>query len=110
MFDNVQEREDLKIALLAGALADALEREEARARFREARPFARRQAELRAAMVNACTPDDMARITEKLLAMAEEGDVRAAKLLFSYRLGQPVSRAPAARRPSSPKGIENPPT
>src|ERR1700722_8743788 len=53
-------------------------------------PFARQTAALRQALTSAVTPQDIADIAAKLLEKAKQGDVPAAKLVFSYALGKPT--------------------
>jgi hypothetical protein len=53
-------------------------------------PFARKCAELRQALVNAVTPQDIAEIVAKLMEKAKAGDAAAARVLFSYALGRPA--------------------
>jgi hypothetical protein len=52
-------------------------------------PFARKVAELRAALVNFVTEDDMKHLAFVLKMRAEGGDMQAMKLLFQYVLGKP---------------------
>ncbi len=52
-------------------------------------PFARRTAALRQAMLDAVTPEDLQAIVRQLIQQAREGDVPAARLVFSYTLGKP---------------------
>jgi hypothetical protein len=52
-------------------------------------PFARRVAEMRKAMMDAVTPEDIAAIGKAMLAKAKEGDVGAARLVLSYIVGRP---------------------
>jgi hypothetical protein len=53
-------------------------------------PFARQTAALRQALISAVTAQDIADIAAKLLEKAKQGDVPAAKLVFSYALGKPT--------------------
>jgi hypothetical protein len=53
-------------------------------------PFARKVAELRAALVNFVTEDDMKHLAFVLKMRAEGGDMVAMKLLFQYVLGKPT--------------------
>jgi hypothetical protein len=53
-------------------------------------PFARQTAALRQALISAVTPQDIADIAAQLLEKAKQGDVPAAKLVFSYALGKPT--------------------
>jgi hypothetical protein len=62
-------------------------------RFAKGNPHARRVAALRKAFLDAATEDRMRRLADKLLKMAEAGDVTAARLALEYTLGKP---APAA--------------
>jgi hypothetical protein len=54
-------------------------------------PFARKCAELRKALVNAVTPQDISEIVAKLIEKAKAGDAAAARVLFSYALGKPAT-------------------
>src|SRR3954464_8525755 len=54
-----------------------------------ANPFARRVAELHAALVETVTKDDIRRITAKLVEQASDGGQRAARLVYAYALGRP---------------------
>jgi hypothetical protein len=60
------------------------------ARVAPGNPYARRVAELRNALVEALTPDDVREITVALTFRAKAGNVSAAKLLFQYALGKPL--------------------
>jgi hypothetical protein len=53
-------------------------------------PFARKVAQLRAALVNFVTEDDMKHLAFVLKMRAEGGDMQAMKLLFQYVLGKPA--------------------
>jgi hypothetical protein len=53
-------------------------------------PFARKVAQLRAALVNFVTEDDMKHLCFVLKMRAEGGDMVAMKLLFQYVLGKPA--------------------
>jgi hypothetical protein len=53
-------------------------------------PFARKVAQLRAALVNFVTEDDMKHLCFVLKMRAEGGDMQAMKLLFQYVLGKPT--------------------
>jgi hypothetical protein len=69
---------------------------DARGRFARGNPFgsgnphARQVAALRRAVYSAVTEKDIQAIAHKLLEMAQEGDVAAAKLLLAYTVGQPA--------------------
>lgn len=54
-------------------------------------PFARRVAQLRAALINSVSEEDIKQIAERLLAQARAGVRDAIKLLFQYVLGKPVA-------------------
>jgi hypothetical protein len=54
-------------------------------------PFARQVAQLRRALVDAFTEQDMQRVARQLIEQAAAGDVPSARLLFSYTLGQPAA-------------------
>src|SRR5262245_21478919 len=56
-------------------------------------PHARRVAQLRNALFEVATPDAMRRVTARLVALAEGGDLRAAELLLRYTLGRPRAEA-----------------
>ena len=53
-------------------------------------PHAKRVAELRSAMLSAVTEDDIREIVQKLVAMAKEGDIAAAREVLLRTLGRPV--------------------
>jgi len=53
-------------------------------------PFAARVGELRAALLGAVEPGDLAAIAKTLVRAAKGGDVAAAKVLFERLLGRPV--------------------
>ena len=53
-------------------------------------PYARLVAALKRALIEATTPEDIAAIASKLIALAKDGNVPAAKLLFRYTLGEPA--------------------
>ena len=52
-------------------------------------PFARQVAALRKTILNTVKPENMERITNRLMQMAEEGNLQAAKLLLAYAIGKP---------------------
>src|SRR5262249_32222496 len=52
-------------------------------------PFARQVAGFRAAILQATTHEDIKLITKKLIEMAREGNLAAAKLLLAYTCGRP---------------------
>ncbi len=53
-------------------------------------PAARQAQQLRFALMNAVTPEDVQRMVRRLVQLAEAGDVQAAKLIFDRVLGPPV--------------------
>jgi hypothetical protein len=55
-------------------------------------PFARRVADLRWALVEGVTPEDMRDIAVALALRAQAGNVSAARLLLQYTLGKPVEQ------------------
>jgi len=57
-------------------------------------PYARRVAELRAALLGAVTAEDLAEMARALVVKAQAGDVPACKLLLSYLVGHPAAPAP----------------
>jgi len=59
-------------------------------RFGVGNPYAKRTGELRAALLDAVTPDDMRAIAGKLVALAKEGNTIAARILFDRVLGKPL--------------------
>ena len=52
-------------------------------------PFGRQVSNIRKALLKAIDAERIVKIGEKLASMAEEGNVAAAKLLFSYVIGTP---------------------
>jgi hypothetical protein len=54
-------------------------------------PFARRVAELKRLLLNCVSDDDLRAAVDSLIEKAKNGDVAAAKLLFSYALGKPTT-------------------
>jgi hypothetical protein len=52
-------------------------------------PFARRVAQIRKAMLQAVSDEDIAQIMAAMIQRAKEGHVQAAKLVMSYTLGKP---------------------
>jgi hypothetical protein len=52
-------------------------------------PFARQVAKLRQALIDAVTPQDIQKVAAKLIELAAEGNVQAAKLLLTYVIGKP---------------------
>jgi hypothetical protein len=54
-------------------------------------PFARQTAQLRAALIQRVTKEDMERIADDLVFMATNGNLAAIKLLFQYVIGKPAA-------------------
>ena len=52
-------------------------------------PFARQVAALRQALIDSISPDDIQDVATRLLALAKDGNVQAAKLLLAYTIGKP---------------------
>ena len=53
-------------------------------------PYAARVGELRAALLDAVKPGDLAAIARTLVGAAKSGDVAAAKVVFERVLGRPL--------------------
>jgi hypothetical protein len=53
-------------------------------------PYARRTAALRHAILDVVTPDEIRALAGRLLELAREGDLAAAKLVLSYAVGKPA--------------------
>jgi hypothetical protein len=69
-------------------------------RHGQGNPQHRRMAELRAAMLDEVQPADVQELTRKLIGLAREGDVAAARLVLEYALGKP----PTAVSITGPEG------
>ncbi len=54
-------------------------------------PFARKAAELRAALFNKVTAQDIEELAQQLLDRAKSGDLAAMKVLFNYTIGRPTA-------------------
>src|SRR5207245_5032931 len=54
-------------------------------------PFARQVAELRCALLDEATTDDVRAIARHLIGRARGGDVPACKLLLAYLIGKPAA-------------------
>jgi hypothetical protein len=52
-------------------------------------PFARQVAGLRRALLQSVTEEDIQEVGRRLVALAKEGNVQAAKLVLSYTIGKP---------------------
>jgi hypothetical protein len=53
-------------------------------------PYARRTAALRHAILDVVTPEEIRALAGRLLELAREGDLAAAKLVLSYAIGKPA--------------------
>jgi len=53
-------------------------------------PFARQVAALRRVLLEAVSPHDLRGIVSKMVELAKEGHVAAAKIVFEYTLGKPA--------------------
>jgi hypothetical protein len=62
-------------------------------------PYARQVAALRRALLQLVTEEEITAIAKALLEQAKKGNVSAAKLLFSYTLGQPAKAVDPDRLP-----------
>ena len=60
-------------------------------RIGKGNPLAARVQQLRFAVVEAVSPEAVKRIILKLIELAEQGDVQAAKVVLERVLGQPVA-------------------
>ena len=56
-------------------------------------PYARRVAQMRSIIAAEFTDEDVHQVLRKLVEMAKNGDLAAAKLLLSYAVGRPVEPA-----------------
>jgi hypothetical protein len=52
-------------------------------------PFARQVAALRQAMLNRVTAENIERLMDKLLELADQGSIQAIKLVLAYTIGKP---------------------
>ncbi len=68
-------------------------------------PYARRVAELRSALLDAVTPEDVAALARALLAQAKGGDVAAARLVLSYAVGRPPAVESAEPEADARRGV-----
>ncbi len=59
-------------------------------RFGVGNPYAKRTGELRAALLDSVTPEDMRAVARKLVELARGGDTVAARLLLDRVLGRPL--------------------
>lgn len=58
-------------------------------RLARGNPFNRRMAEMRQAMLNAVSPEDLQDVIRQVVVKARLGDLAAAKLVLSYVVGKP---------------------
>src|SRR5262249_14270569 len=52
-------------------------------------PFARQVSALRQALLNTVKPEDMQQVASRLIELARDGNIQAAKLLLAYAIGKP---------------------
>ncbi len=71
-------------------------------RISRGNPLARRVARLRAALVRAVTPEDIAAVVEALVKKARSGDVAAARELLDRTLGKPDALDAASEQHITP--------
>jgi hypothetical protein len=57
--------------------------------FAVGNPYAKKVAQLRAALFRAVTAADLRAVVKKLVDVAKAGDVPAARLVLAYTLGEP---------------------
>ena len=69
---------------------DSLGRFEQGNKYGMGNPFAKKTAQLRAALLSAITPDDMAVVIKILISKARGGDLVAVKELLDRAVGRPV--------------------
>ena len=60
-------------------------------------PYARRVGQLRTALLEAVTDDDIQRTIAAVVAQARDGELAAAKILFDRLLGPPIAADVVAR-------------
>ena len=58
-------------------------------RFANGNPHAKRIGQLRSALLEAVTPDDVTAIANKMVEMAKAGDIQAIREVFLRLLGRP---------------------
>ena len=66
-------------------------------------PHSRRVNELRVALLDAVTPDDIRQVVRRLITLAQGGDVAAARLLFDRCLGREDLQVIIEQAPASPQ-------
>jgi ribosomal protein L17 len=54
-------------------------------------PFGKRVANLRKALMDAVTEDDLTEVVESLITKAKNGDIAAIKVLFDRLFGPPIA-------------------
>ena len=64
-------------------------------------PWAGKMTQLRTALLNCVTPEDIVTIAQAMIKKAAEGSLGAARLIYSYALGKPEA-APDRHRDSPP--------
>ena len=60
-------------------------------------PYARRVGQLRSALLDAVSDEDIRRTIEAIVAQARDGDIVAARILFDRILGPPIAADVVAR-------------
>jgi hypothetical protein len=69
-------------------------------------PYAKRQQELRKALMNCATDDDVKAIYESMLSAAKKGEVAAAKVLLDHLLGRPMQAVQVTGESGEPLKID----
>src|SRR4051812_16452448 len=69
-------------------------------------PNARRLFELRKALLDSADADDVRRVGRRLLALAEDGDVQAAKLWLENVVGKPAQAIELSGPDGEPLGVD----
>lgn len=75
-------------------------------RYGQGNPNVKRMYELRQALLESLDTDAVQRVGRRLLALAEGGDVTAAKLLFDYTLGKPPQALELSGLGGEPLGLD----
>lgn len=69
-------------------------------------PLNRRMQALRKALLDSAEPDDVRRVGKRLLALAEEGDVQAAKVYLDFLIGRPAQAIELSGPDGEPLGVD----
>jgi hypothetical protein len=69
-------------------------------------PLARRMFQLRRSLLDAADPEAVARVGRKLAALAEAGDVQAAKVWLDYVVGRPAQAVELSGPAGEPLGVD----